>query len=410
MSKNQNLTDNADNKPQNTKKKILTAIGIAAAILLLGGLGAGLFLLNRGGGERDSSSVNISGMPRENVLDLAKRYISRGEYDRAMDLLDALLLQNPSDADALAMLDEIIALKQGVPLSNFPRYSDVPSYSLDDLQRLYAQQNQSADELDKLIAELSAKQDSLTPEEQQRLAELQKRREEIAQANKEMSQLFELLQQLQEQSAADRAKLDELLQKQSSSGLSSAETARINELLKEQQEQMAQAQAETERLRQMLREQQAQSEADKAKLDELLKQQKEQSARAGEESARMEKLLREQQMQAEKLAQENAQIQQRLAEEQAAEPERAQHSRTETPRRPKAGASRKDCRLNMLVTRKMRDQIQALADIDEKSVNSFLNDVIAAYIDSRREEYEQYSKAAAKIEAIRRAKREGAGQ
>lgn len=64
----------------------------------------------------------------------------------------------------------------------------------------------------------------------------------------------------------------------------------------------------------------------------------------------------------------------------------------------------------MLVTREMRDQIQALADIDEKSVNSFLNDVIAAYIDSRREEYEQYSKAAAKIEAIRRAKREGAGQ
>ena len=98
------------------------------------------------------------------------------------------------------------------------------------------------------------------------------------------------------------------------------------------------------------------------------------------------------------------------AEEQAAEPERAQHSRAETPRRPKAGASRKDCRLNMLVTREMRDQIQALADIDEKSVNSFLNDVIAAYIDSRREEYEQYSKAAAKIEAIRRAKREGAGQ
>ena len=98
------------------------------------------------------------------------------------------------------------------------------------------------------------------------------------------------------------------------------------------------------------------------------------------------------------------------AAEQATEPERAQHNRTETPRRPKAGASRNACRLNMLVTRELRDQIQALADIDEKSVNSFLNDVIAAYIDSRREEYEQYSKAAAKIEAIRRAKREGAGQ
>lgn len=92
------------------------------------------------------------------------------------------------------------------------------------------------------------------------------------------------------------------------------------------------------------------------------------------------------------------------------EPERVQRNRAETVRRPKAGASRKDCRLNMLVTREMRDQIQALADIDEKSVNSFLNDVIADYIDSRREEYEQYSKAAAKIEAIRRAKREGAGQ
>lgn len=96
--------------------------------------------------------------------------------------------------------------------------------------------------------------------------------------------------------------------------------------------------------------------------------------------------------------------------EQTIEPDRAQHNRLETPRRPRTGASRKDCRLNMLVTREMRDQIQALADIDEKSVNSFLNEVIAAYIDSRREEYEQYSKAAARIEAIRRAKREGAGQ
>lgn len=90
------------------------------------------------------------------------------------------------------------------------------------------------------------------------------------------------------------------------------------------------------------------------------------------------------------------------------EPTEETRGRQDTPRRPKAGASRKDCRLNMLVTRELRDQIQALADIDEKSVNSFLNDVITDYVESRKAEYEQYNKAAAKIEAIRRAKREGA--
>lgn len=90
------------------------------------------------------------------------------------------------------------------------------------------------------------------------------------------------------------------------------------------------------------------------------------------------------------------------------EPERVQRNRAETARRPKAGAGRKDCRLNMLVTRETRDKIQALADLDEKSLNSFLNDVITDYLESRREDYEQYAKAAAKIEALRRARRESA--
>ena len=59
------------------------------------------------------SCGSSSSLERDNTLKLVQRYIEKGEYDRAMDLLDGLLIKNADDPVALAMMDEIIALKAG---------------------------------------------------------------------------------------------------------------------------------------------------------------------------------------------------------------------------------------------------------------------------------------------------------
>ena len=47
-----------------------------------------------------------------NVINLAKTYADKGEYDRALSLLDTILLEDPNNEDVLLLLDEIISLKK----------------------------------------------------------------------------------------------------------------------------------------------------------------------------------------------------------------------------------------------------------------------------------------------------------
>ena len=75
--------------PKKDKKRILTVILITAAVIAL-------FLVTfivasavRSCRQKDGLNV-LSSAERENTLTLAKRYIERGEYDRAMNLLDQL--------------------------------------------------------------------------------------------------------------------------------------------------------------------------------------------------------------------------------------------------------------------------------------------------------------------------------
>lgn len=85
------------------KKLVLFAFaGIAALLLLFFGIRAVAGAL--GGGSKNSA--------RQNTLALAQKYLDKGQYDKAMDLLNGLLISNPNDADADELLDRAIQLKK----------------------------------------------------------------------------------------------------------------------------------------------------------------------------------------------------------------------------------------------------------------------------------------------------------
>jgi tetratricopeptide (TPR) repeat protein len=74
---------------------ILGCIAVALGVLFLGSLILG--------------NNNTS---RDNIIKLAERYRDKGEFSRALDLLDSLLLKNPDDDAAKKLQDEILAEKK----------------------------------------------------------------------------------------------------------------------------------------------------------------------------------------------------------------------------------------------------------------------------------------------------------
>ncbi|TFG85468.1 MAG: tetratricopeptide repeat protein [Spirochaetales bacterium] len=88
----------------NNKKKVLIAALVAVALIVSIG---GTLLLTGG----------ASGRERSNMLALAREYIDRGDYDRALDLLDRLIIRDVNDEDARALRDEALGRKSGAAAS-----------------------------------------------------------------------------------------------------------------------------------------------------------------------------------------------------------------------------------------------------------------------------------------------------
>src|SRR4030042_522705 len=88
---------------------------IVLAVLLLARAAGGTWL---GITARDRAARQQAGEERANTLELARGYMERQEYERAMELLDRLLLKNPKDQEASALLDEIIRRKQASALES----------------------------------------------------------------------------------------------------------------------------------------------------------------------------------------------------------------------------------------------------------------------------------------------------
>ncbi len=82
------------------KKKTLIVVG--AVVLLLLAAGGAFLALSKSGGDPK----------RANILKLAREYSSQGEDQRALDLLDQLLITNADDPEAQALRDQVVKDKQ----------------------------------------------------------------------------------------------------------------------------------------------------------------------------------------------------------------------------------------------------------------------------------------------------------
>ena len=84
---------------------IIAAVVLIAAALII------FFAVRPGGGkditETDTNAVKI----RNNTLVLAEDYMNKGDYQRALDLLDNLLIQDASDEDVRALRDRVLAAR-----------------------------------------------------------------------------------------------------------------------------------------------------------------------------------------------------------------------------------------------------------------------------------------------------------
>jgi hypothetical protein len=80
----------------NNKVKIALIAAAIVAILLL----VVAFLAVRGG-----DSATGPERLRLNTLTLVRSYVDKGEYDRALSLLEGLLIENPATAQASELLD-----------------------------------------------------------------------------------------------------------------------------------------------------------------------------------------------------------------------------------------------------------------------------------------------------------------
>ncbi len=170
------------------KQKIAICSGIAAVVILV------IVLCAKGCGAASSNKV------RNNTFSVVRMYLEKGQYDRAMDKLDELLLKNPTDEEALALMDEILAKKNGDASGaslnsnvtvevDTQGLTDAMQSSIESMKHELAKTNQTAVENQKAMADLLKKQQQQAAEEQQRLeeqkiqqkaAEEQRKKEEAA--------------------------------------------------------------------------------------------------------------------------------------------------------------------------------------------------------------------------------------
>ena len=190
-----NFSASGSKKRFSKKRKIALACGISAAVIaviliLLLGLRT---CKNQSGSSADT---------RKNTLELVKMYMERGQYDRALDKLDELLIQDRNDADALSLLNEVLTAKgektgggSGGGNSNIKVEVDTKSLtnavqsSIESMKSELAANNKTAEENRKAMEDLikdrqerNAQEKALQEEAkaQQKALEEQRKKEEAA--------------------------------------------------------------------------------------------------------------------------------------------------------------------------------------------------------------------------------------
>ncbi len=78
-------------------------------------------------------------------------------------------------------------------------------------------------------------------------------------------------------------------------------------------------------------------------------------------------------------------------EEQSTPEQEATTPRTQSKRgRKPVGATKRDVRLNLLITPELHEKLKALADFDRRSLNAMINKTLESYAESREADYKTY--------------------
>lgn len=181
-----------DLKDDGKRKKIIL---IAAAVLLL------LLLLFFGaraiaGAAASSKSKGGASSARQNTLALAQKYLDKGQYDKAMDLLNSLLISNPDDEEADRLLDEAITQKKAsddaAAAQNIVVQPGDSSYNInidtDELTAALREQNERSQQMINDLLEQQRQSQNAQKEEaaaEKRAAEELKKKEEAERKAKE---------------------------------------------------------------------------------------------------------------------------------------------------------------------------------------------------------------------------------
>lgn len=199
---------------------VLIAIIIVLLCLLFRGCsGTSISNGRRNAGNQNSSAYYVTDengnlipnkKPYENALKLAKKYADKGEYDRALGLLEQILIENPDDEKVRELFDQYLDLKhqaeEKAARENAAGYSINPNISVDmnteslssELQRALdrqAAENQRA--LERALSEGNRQNSESQKALERALSESQR---QAAESQKAFAELME------KQAAQDEAK------------------------------------------------------------------------------------------------------------------------------------------------------------------------------------------------------------
>ena len=194
------------------KKKVLlfALAGLLALFLLFMGI--------RGIARAASSSKakNGAAAARGNTLALAQKYLDKGQYDKAMDLLNGLLISNPDDEEADGLLDRAIQLKkesdERAAAQNVVVQSGDSSYNInidtDEITNALREQNEKSQQMINDLLERQRQSQNAQREEaaaEKRAAEELKKKEEAERKAKE--------EELAKKNAALKSKIGDINEK-----------------------------------------------------------------------------------------------------------------------------------------------------------------------------------------------------
>jgi tetratricopeptide (TPR) repeat protein len=147
------------------QKKIIIIGAVSLGLILLG---TGIFFLARALGRPDDG-------PRQNKLSLAREYIEAGEYGRALDILDGLLIENSDDREARELRDEAVRASRAAALGAEAGPNIDQERALAD-ERAAAAEKLARELAQALAAGASARGGDPAVEEERRQAEAERQR------------------------------------------------------------------------------------------------------------------------------------------------------------------------------------------------------------------------------------------